>query len=356
MPPFSLAAASDTLPEPAFEFGEMGLENLNFYELHGYFDAQFEVDNKDAAGKISDFDVQRFNIVTTFNISERAVALAEIEYEHGIEHAGGEGVGEINLERGQLQLRLSKNHNLVVGKFLTPYGIYNLIHDFSVTYLFTKLPFSLYDKHPNAVGKNERVYPKYLAGVQVNGNFPLTTGNVEYWAFVANGPGASPYEADDNANKAAGFRLRYADALEKIKIGASFYRGQNGNAAHSLQQLLAGDIELNLGKLQLQSETSLNQFDRLNESLKKTGSHRKAVGYYLQGSLSLAGRFYPFLRYDRYDRDTAAANDAESEVTAGLNIGITRDVFVKVENHFRRGQAAGFNSHELFVASIAAGF
>lgn len=339
---------------PTYEFGEIGLEN--FYEVHGYFDAQFEVDNKDAAGKISDFDVQRFNIVTIFNMSERATALAEIEYEHGIEHSGGDGVGEINLERGYLQLKLTENHNLLIGKFLTPYGIYNLIHDYSATYLFTKLPFSLYDKHLNAVGKKERDHPKYLAGVQLNGNFPLPNGNVEYYAYVANGAGAKPFEEDDNTNKALGLRLRYADGLERVKIGASFFRGKNGNAAHTLQQLLAADLEVNAGNFKVQFEGTSNQFDRLGTNGAKTGSPRKALGFYVQGSLSLSGRFYPFLRYDRYDPDGNASNDAESDVTAGLNIGVMKDVFLKFENHFRRGQSADFASHELFVASIAAGF
>lgn len=62
----------------ALGFGEMKLDT--YFDLHGYFETQFEVDNKDADGRKSDIDMQRLNIVTTFNFAERAFVLAEVEY------------------------------------------------------------------------------------------------------------------------------------------------------------------------------------------------------------------------------------------------------------------------------------
>jgi phosphate-selective porin len=338
---------------PAFDLSEMGIES--FFEVHGYFDTEFEVDNSSPDGKISDFDVHHANVISTFTFSERAFTLLEIEYEHGTELKSSGGTGLVALERAWLQLKVTDYLNVLVGKFLTPYGIYNLIHDATPTFLSTNLPSSLYGRHKNASGQSDRDYPKFLAGVQINGVIPLKNDAVEYSAYVANGRGSAPFEKDDNTDKAFGFRVRYAEGLERVKIGASFFRGRNGSDAHTLQQLGGADLELNIGNFKLQAEGALNQFDRLDSSKAKIGT-RNALGYYAQGSFAVTGRIHPFLRYDRYDPDHKAGSDAETDVAIGLNIGIMKDVFLKFENHFLRGQAGNFNSHELFIASIAAGF
>lgn len=339
---------------PALGFGEMKLDT--YFDLHGYFETQFEVDNKDAEGRKSDIDMQRLNIVTTFNFAERAFVLAEVEYEHGAELSGNGGVGLIALERGELHLKLHANHSLIIGKFLTPYGIYNLLHDNSPSYIFTRLPFSLYDRHANASGKSERDYPKFLAGALLNGTLPLFNGEVEYFFYVGNGKGATPYERDDNHNKAVGMRLRFAEHSERIKLGVSAFRGRNGADANSMQQIGAGDLELNLLGLKLQTEATVNEFDRLDAKGKFLGWQRRALGAYVQGSLEMFGRIQPFARYDHYDPDIDLSKDLEIEGTAGFNINLMKDVFLKMEVHHRRGETKLAPRYELFIASLAAGF
>ena len=324
-------------------------------DFHGFFDLEYEVDNRDRDGKIGDFDVHHFNVISTFKFSPRAMVLGEIEYEHGIEHESGTTVGLIALERAWLRLQIDKKLNLSFGKFLTPYGIYNTVHDASPTFLFTKLPYSLYDRHLNASGKSERDYPKFFAGVQANGLLPFAAGELEYFAYYGNGKGSKPYEKDDNPNKAIGLRLRYLESLERIKLGASWFRGQNGNDAHTMQQILASDLEWNQGPLQVQIEGTWNRFERLVNGA-KNGAHRRAFGYYAQTSVKLFGRLRPFARYDAYDPDHQGSSDVERTIALGLNLGIYKDVFLKFENHFRSSQAPSYKEHELFVASIAAGF
>lgn len=352
----ALNAPEESSLQAESELGEIDLGS--FFDVHGFFDTEYEVDNRNADGKAGDFDVHHFNVISTFTFSERAFVLGEIEYEHGVEHSKGAGPGLVALERAWLQIKLAKNEslNFLVGKYLTPYGIYNMIHDATPTFLFSKLPFSLYDSHTNASGKTERDYPKFLAGIQLNGLLRVARGKLEYYAYLANGKGANPFEKDDNTNKVAGFRLRYIGGLEKIKIGTSFFRGKNGSDANTMQQLAAGDLELNLGKFKFQSEGTLNRFDRLKRDSTTTNPHRSAFGFYMMGSFAVANRFYPFAVYDRYNPDIDIANDAETDISLGLNIGITKDIFLKLENHFRRGESNSYDPYELFITSIAAGF
>lgn len=338
----------------ALGFGEMKLDT--YFDLHGSFETQFEVDNKDADGRKSDIDMQRLNLVSTFNFAARAFVLAEVEYEHGAELTGADGVGLIALERGELHLKLHENHSVIVGKFLTPYGSYNLLHDNSPSYIFARLPFSLYDRHANASGVRERDYPKFLAGALLNGTMSLFNGEVEYFFYVGNGKGAAPYERDDNNNKAVGMRLRFAEHSERIKLGVSAFRGRNGADANTLQQIGAGDLELNLLGVKLQTEATLNEFDRLDAKGKFLGWQRRALGAYVQGSLEIFGRLQPFARYDHYDPDIDLGKDAETENTAGFNINLMKGVFLKMEVHQRRGEAKNAPRYELFLASLAAGF
>lgn len=326
------------------------------FELRGYVDTEFEVDNKDDAGKRSDFDVHHFNLINTFTISDRVYVLGEIEFEHGsLVKAGGSGTGTVTLERGWIQLELTEHLNLRVGKFLTPYGIYNLTHDNSPTLLFTKLPFSLYDKHPTALGTSDRDFAKFMGGVQVNGLLNLSHGEIEYYAYLGNGRGAAEFEKDDNSNKALGLRARYSQMLEKVKIGVSFFRERNGLDANTLRQIFAADVAIKVADFGFQSEVSLNKFDKL-DSTGVVSDTRSALGFYLMGSVPLAKRFTPFARYDRYDTNVDTQNDAESVITLGLNVNLSKNVFLKIENQFFNGQADDYDSFERFIASIAAGF
>ncbi len=340
--------------DTALAFGE--IKRDNFFDLHGNFETQFEFDNRDAEGRKSDIDVHRLNVISTFNFAERAFVLAEVGFGHGAEISSNGGQGFIALARSELHLKLREHHQLIIGKFLTPYGIYNLIHDNSPSYIFTRLPFALYERHVNASGQRERDFPKSLAGVQLNGAWPFLHGDLKYFLYAGNGKGAAPFEKDDNTNKAIGMRLLFAAKRERIKLGASFFRGKNGNDANTMQQIAAGDAELRLAGIKLQGEATMNEFDRLDAKGVFLGWQRRALGAYVQASLEAWGRVQPFARYDHYDPDIDFGKDAETGATVGFNVNVMKGVFLKMETHLLRGQAPGFIPYELFIASVAAGF
>ncbi|NUO83519.1 hypothetical protein HUU05_25885, partial [candidate division KSB1 bacterium] len=189
-----------------------------------------------------------------------------------------------------------------------------------------------------------------------NGTWPFLHGDLEYFLYAGNGKGAAPYEQDDNKNKAIGMRLLFADKLERLKLGASFFRGRNGNDANTLQQIAAGDVELRLAAVKLQGEATMNEFDRLDAKGVFLGWQRRALGAYVQGSLEAWGRVQPFARYDHYDPDIDFGKDAETDATVGFNVNVMKGVFLKMETHVLRGQAPGFIPYEVFIASVAAGF
>ncbi len=350
------SAASDSTPaQPAIDFGEMEVEK--FFDLHGELDVEFEVDENGNTA----FDLHNLELFFNFNISKRATVLAEVDFEDGAEIGEDVFEGKIALERAEIKLKLNKNFTLVAGRSLTPYGIYNQIRFAEPSFVFDRLPFSIYGAHPNARGVLEVDLPEYVTGAQLQGEFPLSYGEVETYLYIGNDRGVNPSERTRlrTAHQTFGFRGRYVDGFGRIKLGASHYRGRDFLNGNSDQQLTGVDLELTLGQLVLQAEATINKFDRLNANAVKIGNKRTATGYYLMGSVPVAGGVVtPFLRYDFYDPDIddEAMGDDANETTVGFNVRAMKDVYVKAEQHLRGGNKSGFLRNDAFDLSLAVAF
>lgn len=349
------ASKDSAQAQPALDFGEMDIEK--FFDLHGELDVEFEVDENGNTV----FDLHNLELFFNFNVSKRATVLAEVDFEDGAEIGEDVFEGKIALERAEIKLKMNKNFTLVVGRSLTPYGIYNQIRFAEPSFVFDRLPFSIYGAHPNARGVLELDFPEHITGAQLQGNFPVSYGEVETYFYIANDRGVNPTERTrlQTKHQTFGFRGRYVDGFGRIRLGASFYKGRDFLNGNSDQQLTGVDLELNLGSFVLQTEATMNKFDRLNANAVKIGNKRSAVGYYLMGSVPLAGGVVsPFLRYDFYDpdMDDEAMGDDSNETTAGFNVRVMKDVYAKAEYHFRGGNKSGFLRNDAFDLSLAVAF
>ena len=323
---------------------------------YGYFDLELEWSNKDAAGKRSTFDQHHFNVITVYQLDERFRVFAEIEWEHGVSLQGGKGSGLVAVERAWVEYKHADALKIQVGKFLPPFGIYNLKHDATPTFLSTFLPSSIYGRHKNTLGQQQRLYAKFATGIQVLGTLFANRWQGEYYVYLSNGRGPNPDEADNNGNKGVGGRLVVGPPIDDLNLGVSFYTDKNGEANSTEQTTIAFDASIYRSNFQIEVELFIPKIENVDTTGAPVGSFRTGSGYYVQGGYTLFDKLTPFARYDFFDPNTDVSNDGERDVVLGMNLAVTPSIYLKGEIHFLSFQNPGSKSFELFASSIAVAF
>ncbi|MCH7490841.1 MAG: porin [Gemmatimonadetes bacterium] len=332
-----------------------GLAQDTSLDLYGFFTFEWETD--DIPGTSSTFDLHRFNVITEFRWSDRYRVFGEIEWEHGISlEAGGLGSGSVALERAWFEYSNSDALRVKAGRFITPFGLYNLRHDAAATYLFVFLPSSVYGKHDNTVGGTQRLYAKFATGVQALGTVFVERWLGRYYAYVSNGRGPKPGEQDNNANKGVGGRINLTSPEETFSVGLSYYTDRNGNAGDTRQRSVGVDATFDYRLLHLEGEFIYPRLEMVDTVGAPNGKFRDGIGYYLQGSYSLVGSIRPFARYGSFNPDLDVGNDRKTNVVLGLNISLDPRVYLKNEVHFRWFQNPALSNQKLYVASLAVAF
>lgn len=328
-------------------------EKLTFY---GFFDLEMEASNEPGGANWT-FDQHHLNLVTIYQLDDRWRVFTEVEYEHGAALEEGKVSGDIVLERAVLEYRLSDAFEVRMGKFLTPFGLYNERHDATPSLLATALPSSVYSgSRVNDLGGTQYLFAKFATGVQLRGLLARNGWQGEYAVYISNGRGPAPGEQDNNSNKALGGRLLIRAPENDIQLGVSFYDERNGEVANTRQQSLGLDATVRYLGVLVESEALIPRLEKVNLAGAPNGTYRTARGYYVQISRPLTGVVTPFARFDVFDNDISAYGDRETEVVAGLNVAATRSVFFKNEIHFKNFQDPARKSHQVYLGSVAVAF
>jgi hypothetical protein len=345
------------IPLIVLSFVKSGYAHPSSFKIYGFFDLELEVSNKDPAGRLWTFDQHHFNLITIFHLDKRFRVFGEIEWEHGFFLEGGEEAsGEFNLERAWLEYKYSDAFKIKVGKFLAPFGIYNLVHDATPTYLSTLLPNPVYGKHTNTIGEKQKFYSKFATGIQILGSLFIRDWECDYYIYMSNGRGADPGEKDENSNKGVGGRFVIFTPLNIFKLGTSYYADKNGNARNTTQKTFGVDAEFEYMHLNLHGEIIQFYLEKVDTNGIPNGEFRRGRGYYLQGSYSLFDKLTPFLRYEFFDPDLFNDGDGEYGIVVGINFSASPRVILKNEVHFNRFQDEARNPYEHFIASLAVAF
>ncbi len=279
-------------------------------------------------GKPSTFDLFHFNPIFLFQIDDKLLAEAEIEYEHGGE--------EIMLEYAQIDYILHDYATITGGKFLIPFGAFN-----------TKLHPSWISKVPSRPLADDRVVPVDWseAGVMVSGGIQISGySKVNYAIYVVNGlegPEGEDIrelrkEADEgdrdevNNNKAVGGRLGIVPVKE-IEIGGSVYSGHYNDVVSPRLSLNFFGVDAEFHPrdfFELRGE--FNQVDQevTDPSASDSVGFKVRRGYYAQAALKLSPLEIDVLnsvelaiRFSGQDFG-GEANDIK-EVSPGINYYVT---------------------------------
>ncbi len=322
-----------------------------FIGPHGYLTFEAEIGNRDSLARNGTFDLHHVNVLGHVLLNPKSRVFAEVEWEHK-SSAETEGQpptsdGFMRVERAWFEYAVSEALKLRVGKFLTPYGIYNEIHDAAPAFDTTILPQSVYGMHENPFGGRQVYYAEFAVGVQALGDIALGESNLHYSFLLSNGRGESPFSQDDNGNKGIGARLLADIPSFFLKVGYSFYTDRNGRAGHTRQTSNAWDIRFERDRWRLSSELAITRLGT------EAGPSRIARAGYGEIAFHPFGKQTVLVRYDLFDANSRLGNDLEKDLTLGANVHLLPSILAKAEVHFQRVDGGPKENFFLAISSLA---
>jgi len=310
-------------------------------------------------GKPGTFDLFHFNPIFLFQLEDKLLARAEIEYEHG--------GGEIALEYAQLDWFLHDYVTISGGKFLVPFGVFN-----------QKLHPSWISKVPGRPLANDQVVPVGWseAGVMASGGISISGySKINYAVYLVNGlEGAEGdpirdlrKEGDDrdvlNNNKAVGGRLGIVP-IKEIEIGASAYTGKYDDVPFPKRSLnLYGvDAEFHYKDfLELRGE--FNQADQeITDTLAPdTTGFLVKRGYYAQAAIKLSplavSQLNPVEVVVRFSGQDFRGEAADKwEVSPGVNYYVTNTGIIRLFYRLNLEKEAYKVKNNQIILQYAMGF
>tara|TARA_R110002073_G_scaffold245044_3_gene407404 strand:+ start:67066 stop:68430 length:1365 start_codon:yes stop_codon:yes gene_type:complete len=223
------------------------------------------------------FLLGNLNLYVRGNISSRWTSLAEVrftflpnggqvedvvvqsppvdsEFRDDVDPADTVRVGGIIIERAWLQYRLNAHLKIRMGRWLTPYGIWNIDHG-SPTVIGVRKPF--------IVGSD--FMPGAQTGIQLLGEYRIDDYRLKYFATLANGRGPTDEYRDLDGNKALGASLKLATPwLDEFTVGTAANYGRDSET-HA-ETIVSGAT--------IQDVAAMTVIDRESNVLSVTGDLR----------------------------------------------------------------------------------
>ena len=336
-------------------------EDTRVIAFHGYSNFEFEYSPSNAGrgDRNASFDAQEFDPVVVIKPVDRVRVVADLRWEHG--PATEDGLGNVALEYAFTEYRVHDAFALRVGKMLTPFGIYNEIHNAAPAFLSYKAPLST--NKPEKMGAERRYYPRWGAGIQAVGNLKLGSANADYNLLLANGTNdaANAFETDDNRTKSVTARFRVSPR-PGFRLGASYfqdllnvYAAGKDTGARRHQRAYGASLEWTPGREGIELEWLHGTLDASPTVAKATGNG------FLTVLSHRAGRgITPYFRLQYFDPNDHVGDDAVKVLSPGVNINIKQALFVKLQGdrtlaHAKNSRFKGQDFTEL-VASISVAF
>lgn len=204
-----------------------GFADVGFNVVHWVRDPVFFAQDQRS------FQVGNLNIYLAKGITPKARALAEVKFTflpNGTRNADGSYViamgndqtdsnrmaewGGIAIERAYVEYDVTDYATVRVGRWLTPYGIWNTDHG---------SPVIIGIQRPYIIG--EKYFPERQTGVDVFGTYHRTGFTLGYHLTASNGRGGTEAVEDIDNQPAFGGRLEL-ETPWGLKTGASYYRGR----------------------------------------------------------------------------------------------------------------------------------
>jgi hypothetical protein len=280
------------------------------------------------------FDIDVLGFAVNAYLNDRTRISLETDWVHGSDL----NRGSVTLEYGFVEYTAKEGLKLRGGKFLTPFGIYNEIHNIAYSFEAVKLP-SPPSLASRVLRGGYRPYPRSGVGLAAHGDLHTGDKDLDFDVMIGNGEqtNTNPFEFDDNSSKSVTARIRF-EANDSLRIGNSFYYDRITEKGFNRQISDGLEAEYNHKAIRLQSEIVFSHKRR------DDGTQMKQFGWYLFGSYRLKNRLAPYIRYEYVTFREQDDNHGRNIIT-GLNYEVNKNLYLKIENNFLHGSAkSGFNT------------
>jgi hypothetical protein len=274
--------------------------------VHGFADVDFAQSTDGDPLKLRGFYGGTLDLYLTPQFGDRVRSLAEIAFEYD-----SNGEGTVDTERLQLGYTVSDSLTVWMGRFHTPFGVWNTAFHHGAN-----LQTSIY--RPRFVEFEDRggLIPAHSVGLWGTGKHELGPGKLTYDAYVANGPSIrhrqldfNPF-TDDNSSKMVGANLGYqpGGGLRGLWFGGHAFTSRvdafaDDGTRISQTRLRASGMYASYEGNDWEIYSEYYHFD--NEDTGSGIDHQSHAGYLHVGRTF--GQLTPYLRWERSSLDPTDA-------------------------------------------------
>ena len=255
------------------------------------------------------------NLLLRYEPLPRLAFFSETRLENTLKISENDGVEvspDIAIERLYADWFVGSGLTLRVGKFLTPFGVWNVTR---------RAPLTWTVERPLVT---EQTFPEHTTGVSA-----LYQTTVHEWSLdaVAYGPAQDELplrRSEEEGRLLAGGRIAVAHALGPafVTLGLNGAGAERGDT-HHMQGIYGADLELSLWGHQLTAELASAQSPERGDS--------DLWGLYVQDAIPLFRTLYGVVRFEHFDPSRGGASDAG---LIGLAWRHWRHLIVKADYQF----------------------
>ena len=297
----AIAALQQSVAQLAEGAGTKGRETGLL--VHGFADVGSGWSSKGDPSRLRGFNAGTLDLYLTPQFGDRVKSLVELVFEY--DSAGGLGV---DLERLQLGYTVSDALTVWLGRFHTPYGVWNTWYHHGA-----QLQTSIF--RPRMLDFEDRggFLPDHSVGAWATGKTSFGPGKITYDAYLTNGPSIRERTldfgafTDNDGNKLLGFNIGYepAGALSGLVVGAHGFGANAGAYDPNGAMLSKSRLRMFGGYFGYDSDNwdAIGEYYRFANSDLGTGArHTSSAGFVQVGRHF--GAWTPFVRYERAALDS----------------------------------------------------
>lgn len=272
--------------------------------VRGFADVEAVWSRGDDPARRNGFSVGTLDLYLTPQFGDRVKALFEIAFE--FEESGA---GAADMERVQLGYTVNDALTLWLGRFHTPFGLWNTLYHHGAN-----LQTSIFRPRFIAFEDKDGILPVHAVGVWASGKTRLGAQRITYDAYLANGSvirrgRLDPNSFTDNdANKMLGLNLGYqpAGSLEGLTVGLHGFGSTvkafatDGTTLSSTRVRAAGAYF----SYDTDQWEGIGEYYRFANAATAGGATHTSNAWFAQVGRHV-GSLTPFVRYERVSLDPA---------------------------------------------------
>lgn len=272
--------------------------------VRGFADVEAVWSSGDDPARRSGFSVGTLDLYLTPQFSDRVKALFEIAFEFE-----ENGAGAADMERVQLGYAFNDDLTLWMGRFHTPFGLWNTLFHHGAN-----LQTSIFRPRFIAFEDKDGILPVHAVGVWASGKTRLGSQRITYDAYLANGSAIRRGRLDPNSftdndgNKMLGFNLGYQPngRLEGLTVGLHGFGSTVKTFATDGSTL--GSTRLRAAGAYYAYDTdhweSIGEYYHFANAPTAGGARHTSNAWFAQVGRNI-GSLTPFVRFERVSLDPA---------------------------------------------------